>query len=99
MADLIDVVSQISTPVKVGWLICLAWAAMQLEWYRRVRTEKPEPEHRSAPARPEAVSGPARTDSLVESDSFAESDRALDSGSAADGGSLDPADDHPPPVQ
>ena len=51
VADLIDAVMQISTPVKVAWIICLVWAVAQREWYGRARSEESET------ARPEAVSG------------------------------------------
>ncbi len=51
MADLIDAVMQISTPVKLAWIICLVWAVAQREWYRRARSEESET------ARREAVSG------------------------------------------
>ncbi len=53
MADLIDAVIQISTPVKLAWIICLVWAVAQREWYRRARSEESEA------ARREAVSGSA----------------------------------------
>jgi hypothetical protein len=38
MTDLIALVNQISTSVKVSWAVWLAWALIQIEWYRRGRT-------------------------------------------------------------
>jgi hypothetical protein len=37
MADLIGVVNEISTSVKLAWIGVLAWGAVQFVWYRRAR--------------------------------------------------------------
>ena len=38
MADLIGLVDEISTSVKLAWVGVLAWSAVQFVWYRRART-------------------------------------------------------------
>jgi hypothetical protein len=38
MADLIGLVNEISTSVKLAWLGVMAWGAVQFVWYRRART-------------------------------------------------------------
>ena len=38
MADLIGLVNEISTSVKLAWVGVLAWSAVQFVWYRRART-------------------------------------------------------------
>jgi hypothetical protein len=38
MADLIGVVNEISTSVKLAWVGVLAWGAFQFVWYRHART-------------------------------------------------------------
>jgi hypothetical protein len=50
VTDLIAVVNQISTSIKISWAVWLAWCLLQIQWYRRGRTIAPAP-HR-APATP-----------------------------------------------
>jgi hypothetical protein len=38
MADLIGLVNEISTSVKLAWVGVLAWSAVQFVWYRRARS-------------------------------------------------------------
>jgi hypothetical protein len=49
MADLINLVNEISTSVKLAWVGVLAWSAVQFVWYRRARTfaEATEPSSNS----------------------------------------------------
>jgi len=37
MAELIHLVNDISTPVKLGWIGVLVWGAVQFMWYQRGR--------------------------------------------------------------
>ena len=37
MADVIGLINDISTSVKLAWIVALAWAAIQVMWYRRGR--------------------------------------------------------------
>ena len=37
MADLIGLVNEISTSVKLAWVGVLAWGAVQFVWYQRAR--------------------------------------------------------------
>jgi hypothetical protein len=37
MAELIHLVNDISTPVKLGWVGVLVWGAVQFMWYQRGR--------------------------------------------------------------
>ena len=47
MFELTAAVSDLSTPIKVGWTIWLAWGVVSLGWYRHARVA----EH-AAPAMP-----------------------------------------------
>ena len=37
MAELIHLVNDISTRVKIGWVVVLVWGAVQFMWYQRAR--------------------------------------------------------------
>jgi hypothetical protein len=39
MAELIHLIDDISTPVKLGWLAVLAWSAVQFLWFQHARVE------------------------------------------------------------
>jgi len=52
MAEFVDLILRISTPVKVGWLVCAVWMAIQVAWHRHAQT--------AADARLDQVSRPAR---------------------------------------
>ena len=41
MADLAVLLNQLSTPIKVGWMLWLAWSAVQVLWYRRLPVAEP----------------------------------------------------------
>jgi hypothetical protein len=53
MSDLIALVNQISTSVKVSWAVWLAWALIQIEWYRRGRSLGPVVSAPRTPFRPD----------------------------------------------
>ena len=42
MADLIDLMSGVSTVVRAGWIVWLMWAIVQIYWYRTAREMEPE---------------------------------------------------------
>lgn len=46
LAAVIDLIRDISTPVKLGWMLWVIWCAAQFEWYRRGRAM---PAQRQAP--------------------------------------------------
>jgi hypothetical protein len=39
MADIVDVLAALSMPVKIAWIVWLAWGAAQIVWYRQQRVE------------------------------------------------------------
>jgi hypothetical protein len=49
MAELIALLNEISTPVKLLWAVWLIWAVVQTVWYRRGRVIPPQPP-RSVPS-------------------------------------------------
>ncbi len=40
MVGIMDLFQQISTSVKLGWIVCLVWAVVQIAWYRRARLDR-----------------------------------------------------------
>ncbi len=40
MGGLMDLFQQISTSVKLGWIVCLVWAVVQIAWYRHARLDR-----------------------------------------------------------
>lgn len=42
MGGMIDLFQQISTSVKLGWIVCLVWAVVQILWYRRLSADQIE---------------------------------------------------------
>jgi hypothetical protein len=38
MGDWLELMSELSMPVKAGWLIWLVWGIVQVVWFRRTRT-------------------------------------------------------------
>ncbi len=42
MAEFINVINDISTPVKLGWLAVMVWGVVQFVWYQRGRVDPSE---------------------------------------------------------
>jgi hypothetical protein len=40
MSELLDVLDAFSTPLKIGWVLWIAWGIGQLWWYRQERTTR-----------------------------------------------------------
>ncbi len=40
MGGIVDLFQQISTSVKLGWIVCLVWAVVQIAWYRHARLDR-----------------------------------------------------------
>jgi hypothetical protein len=57
MAELLDIVEALSTPLKLAWAVWLAWGVAQVFWYRYER--KPRPARQAVPARKPFVSKPS----------------------------------------
>lgn len=56
--EFINLVDQFSNPMKLAWLACLVWFAVQIVWYRRARVESDtvEPDfHEPYAAVPDAI--------------------------------------------
>ncbi len=58
MAELIDVLDAFSTPLKIGWVIWVAWGIGQVFWYRHERKPRMA-SARTAPVRKPFVSKPS----------------------------------------
>jgi hypothetical protein len=41
VADFVALLTQVSTPIKVGWVFWLTWSIVQTSWYRRSRFATP----------------------------------------------------------
>ncbi len=67
MDQLLMLAGAFSLPVKAGWAVFLLWAALQVVWYRRGRTEVPQP---LPPWQPERRTWTPRTSSGRERSSF-----------------------------
>jgi hypothetical protein len=66
MAELLDVLDAFTTPLKIAWVVWIAWGVAQIFWYRYER--KPHVARRTpaaAPARQPFVSRPSAADRLV----------------------------------
>jgi hypothetical protein len=58
MAELLDILDAFTTPLKVAWVVWIAWGVGQVFWYRYER--RPQAAHASAtPARKPFVSKPS----------------------------------------
>jgi hypothetical protein len=58
MAELLDILDAFTTPLKVAWVVWLAWGIAQIFWYRYER--RPQTANRAAtPARKAFVSKPS----------------------------------------
>ena len=66
MAELLDILDAFTTPLKIAWVVWLAWGIGQVFWYRherrpRVASNKPA----SSPVRKPFVSRPSASDRVV----------------------------------
>ena len=61
LSGLIELIREISTPVKLGWLIWIVWCAVQIVWYRRGRAILAQPQ-RQAPRIDVKAAVPANPD-------------------------------------
>jgi hypothetical protein len=64
MADLIGLINDISTSVKLAWIGVLAWGAVQFVWYRRARVLPGTVEASSSRASFPSVTRPPETESI-----------------------------------
>jgi hypothetical protein len=55
MAELLDVLDAFSTPIKIGWVVWIAWGVGQVFWYRQERSSAAAAKSRPAPARKTAA--------------------------------------------
>ena len=61
--QLLLLVSDISTPIKIAWGVCVVWSVVQVVWFRRGRRAIPPPAPaplRAVVRKPSAVVRPAR---------------------------------------
>jgi hypothetical protein len=67
MAELFDILDAFTTPLKLGWVVWLAWGVGQVFWYRHERRARVAAAHRTsaAPVRRPFVSKPSGTDRVV----------------------------------
>jgi hypothetical protein len=66
MANLLDILDAFTTPLKIAWVVWLAWGVAQIFWYRYER--KPHIARKTpaaAPARQPFVSRPSAADRVV----------------------------------
>jgi hypothetical protein len=67
VADFVALLTQVSTPIKIGWVFWLTWSIVQTSWYRRshfaapVSRPAPRPQVPSR-RRPDSVSTPKPSD-------------------------------------
>ena len=59
MNEVMDVASAFTTPLKVAWIVWLAWGIGQMAWYRHQRAHAMAPKASARPSR--AASRPGRT--------------------------------------
>ena len=59
MAELLEVVDAFSTPLRVAWVVWLAWGVAQIFWYRRERSSHVATPVRATPVRKPFVSKPS----------------------------------------
>ena len=58
MFELLDILDAFSTPLKVGWVVWLAWGVAQVFWYRYERRQR-SATRAAAPVRKPFVSKPS----------------------------------------
>jgi hypothetical protein len=61
MFELLDILDAFSTPLKVAWVVWLAWGVAQVFWYRYERKSQ-KGSRAAAPARKPFVSRPSMPD-------------------------------------
>jgi hypothetical protein len=103
MVDVITVVNELPPAIKVGWMIWIGWAAVQVLWYHRAhvaatqaampRVVQPSPPPPAPRRRPE--SRPARRDAAAPAAALPAIDLS-DIRAAAEGSSM--ADEDAPPL-
>jgi hypothetical protein len=59
MAELLDALDAFSMPLKVGWVVWLAWGIGQIFWYRRERKSPVAAKQVAAPVRRPFLSRPS----------------------------------------
>jgi hypothetical protein len=59
MAELLDILDAFATPLKVGWVVWLAWGIGLVFWYRHDRDSATASKRPSAPVRKPFVSKPS----------------------------------------
>lgn len=57
MFELLDILDAFTTPLKVAWVVWIAWGIGQIFWYRHER--RPQPARTAAPKRKPFVSKPS----------------------------------------
>jgi hypothetical protein len=60
MAELLDILDAFATPLKVGWVVWLAWGIGLVFWYRHDRSSEIAAQRPSPPVRKPFVSRPSR---------------------------------------
>jgi hypothetical protein len=67
MAELVDILDAFTTPLKVGWVVWLAWGVGQVFWYRHERRARAAAASRpsAAPVRRPFVSKPSGADRVI----------------------------------
>ena len=59
MAELLDILDAFTMPLKIGWVVWLAWGIGQIFWYRHEGTSRSTSQRAPAPARKPFVSKPS----------------------------------------
>lgn len=59
MAELLDILNAFPMPLKIAWVVWLAWGIAQMFWYRHDRTSSTASKRPSAPLRRPFVSKPS----------------------------------------
>jgi hypothetical protein len=67
MAELFDIVDAFTSPLKLGWVVWLAWGVGQVFWYRHEQRERTAAANRrsAAPVRRPFVSKPSGADRVM----------------------------------
>jgi hypothetical protein len=65
MAELLDILDALTTPLKIAWVVWLAWGIGQVFWYRHERKPRAVSTRPSASPRKPFVSKPSVPDRVV----------------------------------